>query len=82
MLQKLLKVDVVLRFAALVVGDRGRVGFGTGKLKEVPEAIRKAVDDAKKNLIRSSYELEQQSHTKKFFLEFGGAKEILLKNLL
>ncbi|AWN62686.1 30S ribosomal protein S5 [Streptococcus sobrinus] len=42
-----------LRFAALVVvGDRnGRVGFGTGKSKEVPEAIRKAVDDAKKNLI-------------------------------
>ena len=38
-------------FAALVVvGDtRGRVGFGTGKAKEVPEAIKKATDDAKKN---------------------------------
>ena len=37
-------------FAALVVvGDaRGKVGFGTGKAKEVPEAIRKATDDAKK----------------------------------
>tara|TARA_B100000427_G_scaffold281615_1_gene252883 strand:+ start:112 stop:660 length:549 start_codon:yes stop_codon:yes gene_type:complete len=41
-------------FAALVVvGDtRGRVGFGTGKAKEVPEAIKKATDDAKKKLIK------------------------------
>ena len=37
-------------FAALVVvGDqRGKVGFGTGKAKEVPEAIKKATEDAKK----------------------------------
>ena len=37
-------------FAALVVvGDqKGKVGFGTGKAKEVPEAIKKATDDAKK----------------------------------
>jgi small subunit ribosomal protein S5 len=41
-------------FAALVVvGDqRGRVGFGHGKAREVPEAVRKATDSAKKNLIR------------------------------
>ena len=40
-------------FAALVVaGDKhGRVGFGHGKAKEVPEAIRKATEEAKKNLI-------------------------------
>ncbi|TVR99272.1 MAG: 30S ribosomal protein S5 [Rhodospirillales bacterium] len=41
-------------FAALVVvGDgRGRVGFGTGKAREVPEAIRKATDRAKVDMIR------------------------------
>src|SRR5512134_2715950 len=41
-------------FAALVVvGDgRGRVGFGTGKAREVPEAIRKATDKAKYGMIR------------------------------
>lgn len=41
-------------FAALVVvGDgRGRVGFGTGKAREVPEAIRKATDQAKRVMIR------------------------------
>lgn len=41
-------------FAALmVVGDgRGRVGFGTGKAREVPEAVRKATDQAKRQMIR------------------------------
>jgi len=41
-------------FAALmVVGDqKGRVGFGHGKAREVPEAIRKATEDAKRSLIR------------------------------
>ena len=44
------------RFAALVViGDKkGNVGFGTGKANEVPDAIKKAVENAKKNMITVS----------------------------
>lgn len=45
-----------MRFSALVVvGDKkGRVGYGTGKANEVPEAIKKAIEAAKKNVIRVS----------------------------
>ena len=50
---KVVKGGRNMRFAAVVVvGDReGHVGLGTGKALEVPEAIRKAIDDAKQNLI-------------------------------
>ena len=53
---KTVKGGRIMKFSALVVvGDgNGIVGFGIGKSGEVPDAIRKAIQDAKKNLIRIS----------------------------
>ncbi|MCI9449911.1 MAG: 30S ribosomal protein S5 [Clostridiales bacterium] len=53
---KTVKGGRIARFAALmVVGDgNGHVGYGLGKAAEVPEAIRKGIEDAKKNMIEVS----------------------------
>lgn len=53
---KTVKGGRIFKFAALVVvGDgNGIIGFGIGKSGEVPDAIRKGIEDAKKNLIRIS----------------------------
>ncbi|MEQ9764456.1 MULTISPECIES: 30S ribosomal protein S5 [Streptococcus] len=74
---KVVKGGRNMRFAALVVvGDRnGHVGFGTGKSQEVPEAIRKAVEAAKKNMIEVPMAGTTIPH--EVFTNFGGAKVLL-----
>jgi small subunit ribosomal protein S5 len=51
---KVVKGGKTMRFSALVViGDgKGKVGFGSGKAKEVPDAVRKATEQAKREMVR------------------------------
>ena len=62
--------------AVVVVGDRnGKVGLGTGKAKEVPDAVKKAVEEAKKNLINIDIVNETIPHA--ITGVYGGGKVFL-----
>ena len=75
---KTVKGGRIFKFAALVVvGDgNGNVGFGIGKSGEVPDSIRKGIEDAKKNMIKVSLNGSTIPHE---VLGAYGAGRVLLK---
>lgn len=75
---KTVKGGRVMKFSALmVVGDgKGKVGFGLGKAAEVPEAIRKGIEDAKKNMITVSLKGTTIPHE---VVGIYGAGKVMLK---
>lgn len=74
---KTVKGGRIMKFSALVVvGDeKGKVGFGLGKSSEVPDAIRKGISDAKKNIVSISLRKNTVPHD--IIGDFGATKVLI-----